>query len=338
MDESLKPLVAIRCIVYNQVEYVERTLKGFVMQQTNFPYVALVHDDASTDGSDVIIRNYAERYPNIIKAVIEPPENNLYRQRLLSKFMSKWTKSTGCKYVALCEGDDCWIDPNKLQKQVDYMEAHSDCVMCFTDCHVYDERGHIVKRNFISKHTEIPHSFEEHLLRAGYLAPPTWLMRADVLHAMGPYDVVDGTLAMALDFFQNGPVHYLDEVTAGYTIREGSASRPQTPQGQWRYEKGVFDIQIAKAEEYHCDADVIDRLRIQGYTQLILPALEANNKAFIKEAEEFYKSHGLEMKWFIENCKEYVRYHRDFDRISSSKAYQIGTRVRNTYKGLLKRK
>lgn len=338
MNDLQPPLVSVRCIVYNQVKYVERTLRGFVEQQTNFPFVVLVHDDASTDGSDAVIRKYAEEYPDIIKAVIEPAGNNLYKKHALGKFMLQWTQTTNCKYVARCEGDDYWNNPNKLQMQVDYMEAHSDCVMCFTDCHVCDDNGHIVERNFVSKHTGIPHNFQDHLFRAGYIAPPTWLMRADVLYTLGPYQVVDGSLAMALDFFQKGLVSYLDEVTAVYTISEGSVSRPQTSQGQWHYAKGIFDIQMAKAEEYHCSEDVIDRLRMQGYTQLILPALEANNKTFIKEAETYYKSHGLEMDCFIENCKEYVCYHKDFERINASKAYQFGTRIRNTYKSLLKRK
>ena len=123
-------IVSIRCTVYNHEPYLRQCLDGFVKQQTNFKFEAFVHDDASTDGSAAIISDYAKRYPDIIKPLIE--KENLYSKRDGSFVKMTYSREhlVG-KYIALCEGDDYWTDPLKLQKQVDYLEAHPECSMVF---------------------------------------------------------------------------------------------------------------------------------------------------------------------------------------------------------------
>ena len=121
--------VSIVCNVYNQERYLRDTLEGFVMQKTDFPVEVLVHDDASTDGSAAIIREYAERYPELIKPLIQ--EENQYSKGAGRIFAIQKARVTG-KYVAFCEGDDYWTDPLKLQKQFDYLEANPDCSLCAT--------------------------------------------------------------------------------------------------------------------------------------------------------------------------------------------------------------
>lgn len=116
-------MVSIRCLTYNHEPYIRQCLEGFVMQKTNFRFEAIVHDDASTDGTVAIIREYAEKYPNIIKPIYETQNQYSKHDGSLGKIMS--AACTG-KYIALCEGDDYWIDPLKLQKQVDFLECHSD--------------------------------------------------------------------------------------------------------------------------------------------------------------------------------------------------------------------
>ncbi len=124
------PLVSIRCLVYNHEPFLRDCLEGFVMQQTDFPFEAIVHDDASTDRSADIIREYAKKYPHIIKPIYET--ENLYSRKdgSLGRIVDA-AISHHCKYVAYCEGDDYWTDPLKLQKQVDYMQGHPECSMCF---------------------------------------------------------------------------------------------------------------------------------------------------------------------------------------------------------------
>lgn len=120
------PLVAIRCITYNHKPYIRDCLDGFVMQQTNFPFVAIVHDDCSTDGTADIIREYAEKYPDIIKPIYESENQYSKHDGSLDRIMTDAIDKTRAKYIALCEGDDYWTDPHKLQRQVDFMEAHPE--------------------------------------------------------------------------------------------------------------------------------------------------------------------------------------------------------------------
>ena len=131
------PLVSIRCMVYNHEPFLRQCLDGFVMQKTTFPYEAIVHDDASTDGSAAIIREYADKYPDIIKPIYET-ENQYNKQDGSLRRILDEAIHPKAKYVAMCEGDDYWTDPNKLQLQVDYLEEHTDCSFSVHDFRVWD--------------------------------------------------------------------------------------------------------------------------------------------------------------------------------------------------------
>ena len=128
-------LVAIHCLVYNHEPYLRDCFEGFVMQKTNFRFVAIVHDDVSKDGSAAIIREYAEKYPDIFMPIYEIENQWSKKDGSLERIMDETIDAIGAKYVAMCEGDDYWTDPYKLQKQVDYLEAHPDFSMC---CHGAD--------------------------------------------------------------------------------------------------------------------------------------------------------------------------------------------------------
>lgn len=136
----MKTLLSIKCTVYNHEPYLRQCLDGFVMQKTNFPFEAIVHDDASTDKSADIILEYAEKYPNIIKPIFE--EENLYSKdkRIIHQKIDA-AMSSSSKYIALCEGDDYWTDPHKLQKQVDFLEAHPECTMVCNRTKRYSEKN-----------------------------------------------------------------------------------------------------------------------------------------------------------------------------------------------------
>lgn len=126
----MQPLVAINCIAYNQEKYIRETLEGFIMQKTDFPFVAVVHDDASTDHTADIIREYAEQFPNIIKPIFETENQYSKPGKPLGKIMLNAINETGAEFVAYCEGDDYWIDNLKLQKQVDFLKSHPDYSLC----------------------------------------------------------------------------------------------------------------------------------------------------------------------------------------------------------------
>ncbi len=123
-----KPILSIQCLVYNHGAFLHDCLEGFVMQKTNFKFEAIVHDDASTDNSANIIRGYAEKYPDIIKPIYQ--EENLY-QTNKGKIRNIMNEALTGRYISICEGDDYWTDPYKLQKQVDFLEANPDYTMCF---------------------------------------------------------------------------------------------------------------------------------------------------------------------------------------------------------------
>ena len=133
--DSRPLMVTIRCITYNHEPYIRQCLEGFVMQKTNFRFEAVVHDDASTDGTANIIREYAEKYPDIIKPIYETENQYSKHDGSLSRIMDEHTHG---KYIAFCEGDDYWTDMYKLQKQYDFLETNPKFIMSHTAYMVHD--------------------------------------------------------------------------------------------------------------------------------------------------------------------------------------------------------
>lgn len=132
MKESPLVLVSIVCNTYNQKKYIINALESFVMQKTDFQFEILVHDDASTDGTDQVIREFAINYPDIVIPILEDENQYSKGVRITEMIINNFAKG---KYIAFCEGDDYWIDPLKLQKQIDYLERNSECMLCFTNAY-----------------------------------------------------------------------------------------------------------------------------------------------------------------------------------------------------------
>lgn len=124
-------MVSIQCITYNHEKYIRKALDGFVLQKTNFKFEVIVHDDASTDRTAEIILEYAKKY-DFIKPIFQ--KENQYSQGIpfTTEYIYPLMKG---KYIAYCEGDDYWTNPEKLQTLYDYMSKHSECAMC---CHAYE--------------------------------------------------------------------------------------------------------------------------------------------------------------------------------------------------------
>lgn len=121
------PMVTVVVMTYQHADYITECLEGIVNQRTSFPIHALVVDDASTDGTTEIVAEYARRYPDIIEAVLL--KENMYH--LAIKTQQIVLPRLKGKYIAFCEGDDYWTEPDKLQQQVDFLERHSDYSACF---------------------------------------------------------------------------------------------------------------------------------------------------------------------------------------------------------------
>ncbi|WP_268797013.1 glycosyltransferase family 2 protein [Pseudomonas huanghezhanensis] len=136
-EPSAAPLVSIVCPAYNQEAYIAQTLEAFLAQKTTFEIEILVNDDASTDGTARVIADYAQRYPSLIRPFYS--QVNQYSQGKPS--VPRLFGVARGRYIAFCEGDDYWTDPQKLQIQVDFLESHPDYVLTYHDAVSFDADG-----------------------------------------------------------------------------------------------------------------------------------------------------------------------------------------------------
>jgi glycosyltransferase involved in cell wall biosynthesis len=220
MKDEIK--VTIQCLVYNQDPYLKQCLDGFVMQKTNFKFEAIVHDDTSTDRSADIIRQYAEKYPDIIKPILETENQYSKHDGSLLRIMREHTCG---KYVAFCEGDDYWIDPYKLQKQVDFLETHSNYSMIHTAFKCVDEHSTEIQRdsqrnidylNFYESCMNQSYSglqFFHLLFKDNYILTCTVMMRKEIIDSFLDYYFDYGYFLVAARL---GLIAYLPDITACY--------------------------------------------------------------------------------------------------------------------------
>ena len=224
------PLVCIKCLAYNHEKTIRQCLEGFVNQKTDFPFIAVVHDDASTDHTADIIREYADKYPDIIKPIYE--EKNLYSSAprgTIGKIMENSLKD--CKYVAICEGDDYWISPDKLQRQVAFLEQHPEYTMCCTDAVILTEQGE-KSWSIASEDTDL--TIENLIKRGGlYFSTAGIVYKRDVKDNYPPYcsqcSVGDHPLQIMCGL--KGKVRYFSEKMVAYRFAMGnswSATRKKT--------------------------------------------------------------------------------------------------------------
>lgn len=172
------PILAVRCITFNHENYIRDTLEGFVKQKTDYSFVAIVHDDASTDNTTEIVREYERKYPDIIKPIYET--ENLWSKHdgSLSRAIRQAIPES-VKYIALCEGDDYWTDPNKLQKQIEFLESHPEFTMCFHNANIKRECG--VTEDFTGYFVE-DREYDATELFSGWTVPTASIvMRKEIL-------------------------------------------------------------------------------------------------------------------------------------------------------------
>lgn len=239
MENQQKYLVAIKCITYNHEKYLADALEGFVMQKTNFPFVAIVHDDASMDGTAAILRQYAEKYPDIIHPIYETENQYSKRDGSLGRIMNEAVAATGAKYIAMCEGDDYWTDPNKLQKQVDFLEGHEDYSICFHSVNVLNQTLEKIVDDFITR--DVPgRSTIEDLSKGNYIHTPSVMYRydssiTDIISQMGNLGVGDYISHML--HACNGKIMKLPDVMAIYRYGVGvwssAKQRNESKEMQW---------------------------------------------------------------------------------------------------------
>ena len=141
--EHNQPLVSIVCDTYNHAPYIRHTLDSFLSQQTDFPFEIIIHDDASTDGTADICRDYAAKYPDKITLIAQSVNQYTIDRRIQSHIL---IPKVNAKYTAILDGDDFWVDPDKLQKQLSYLEAHPDCTLCIGGANLVDVDNRVIGR------------------------------------------------------------------------------------------------------------------------------------------------------------------------------------------------
>lgn len=210
--------LSVCCVTYNHAKFIRQALDGFVMQKTNFPFEVLIHDDASTDGTADIIREYEAKYPDIIKPIYQT-ENQFSKGIAISKTFN-FPRVQG-EYVAMCEGDDYWTDPLKLQKQVDFLDAHPDYSICFHPVCVHWELSNYQHKDSIYPTPKI--RFYKTTLTAKDLIKSNFIQTNSVVYRWAPEtvdifpdEILPGDWFVHLIHARHGKIGFLDEVMAVY--------------------------------------------------------------------------------------------------------------------------
>lgn len=213
--EHSAPLVSIVCDTYNHAPYIRDALDGFLMQKTDFPFEIIVHDDASTDGTADIVREYEAARPGLFRCVYRA--ENMYSKdpKILEHYVFPLARG---KYVAICEGDDFWTRPDKLQKQISYMESHPDCTLCVSAGELVDPSGR--RTGLLAPFDTDMDVPMDAVIRGGggFVATASIVAPTRLAQNRAPFcdfsDVDDAVLQ--LWFAENGTTHYFAEPLCAY--------------------------------------------------------------------------------------------------------------------------
>ena len=275
-------VVSVCCITYNHEKYIRETLEGFVSQKTDFPFEIIIHDDASTDKTREIIEEYKKTYPDIIKPIYQ--EENQYSKGVDPFYAYVFPAAKG-KYFAMCEGDDYWTDPYKLQKQVDFLEANPDYGLVHTDAKGYIQaKNHTIEslnsrfKPYYDGDNKQELFYE--LLNSKYIIrTATVLFRKELLSQRKPNErsFKMGDLPLWLDSSQLTRFKYLDMPTAVYRISQGSASKSKSKLGAAEFEVSKYDLRVYYCEKYGYDVPLsVMSLYNKSYCFLLLETPHAD--------------------------------------------------------------
>lgn len=238
-----EPLLSVCLITYNQVKYIKETIDGVLMQKVNFSWELIIADDCSTDGTREIVLDYKKKYPDFIKLILR--ETNVGAAQNWLELI----KTPNSKYIAYVEGDDYWTNPLKLQKQVDFLQAHSEYSFCFhnaktyfVNSDVYDDFNHKLKsKSYKTKD----------LLIKGWIIPSASLViRKEMLPDPFPdwyYDVFGGDYALELLLTTKGDFFYFDEIMSVYRKNVDNSMSINCPKGVEYLRKQIFLLRNFKS-------------------------------------------------------------------------------------------
>lgn len=287
----VSPLVTIFCTTYNHSKFLKECFEGLLSQKVSFPVEILVHDDASTDDTPSIINEYQKKYPSVFKVIFQKENQYAQGAKILVDFMFPVARG---KYIAICEGDDFWRDPEKLQMQIEFLEANPDFSLSFTDVSV--QRGEIFHESehaqyhekILANRTE----FTIHdLMKDNFIPTCTMVLKKE------SFENCPGWVRM-LPFFdwalgllssKNGKINYIPKKTSVYRVHESgvwsSKSYSVRMQSKIRFHYLVYQNLGPSYSELALDALVADAKECADYASW----LEKNNESKLAHLKKYQK-------------------------------------------------
>ncbi|USN95899.1 MAG: glycosyltransferase [Candidatus Nomurabacteria bacterium] len=215
MMNKRKIMVSVLSLSYNQKHYIKQCLDSILGQKTNFRFEVLINDDASTDGTAEIIKEYQTKHPQIIKPVFQ--KENKYSKGERNMIVRYLLPKVKGKYLAICEGDDFWTDLTKLQKQVDFMEAHPDYALCFHPVKVFYEKGEIAE--YIYPNIKKGFTLNK-LITENYIPTNSVMYRSQADYSACPVDVMPADWYLHMFHAQFGRLKFFNKVMSAYRKHE----------------------------------------------------------------------------------------------------------------------
>ena len=245
-----KPIVSICCTTYNHVEYIKEALDGFLMQKTNFKFEICIGEDESSDGTREICIDYSKKYPDIIKLFLRQRKDVMYIHGYPTgryNFIQTLNMCEG-KYIAFCEGDDYWIDPYKLQKQVDFLEKKNDYGMVFTDGSLlYMDSNRFISSRYRNENVYTDYVFE-HLIKKNYISTLTVCAHKKLLdqgiEILSNKKWLMGDYPLWLSIAKTHKIGFINEITSVHRFLKESASRTDDIHKKIKFVKSDFEIKI----------------------------------------------------------------------------------------------
>lgn len=296
--DTLTPLVSVCCLAYNQEKYIRQALESLLMQRTSFRYEIIVHDDASTDDTQKIIEEYALNFPDIIRTIFQK-ENKYSIYGINFQYDYVFAKARG-KYIAMCAGDDYWIDPLKLQKQVTFLEMNPDYGMVHTKAVIYKE-----DYNKFEKSLGYEVNNFESLLTENSIATLTVCLRNNLLkqylHEVKPQNRPEWTtedFPTWLWMMQHSQIKFIEDITSVYRARLGSISHVEDDAERLHFSEGVYEIVDYYLTTYP-KVKSEKKIRARYYSNMISMYFLTRQWSGIREsAKIFYKANDwLNLLW-----------------------------------------
>jgi len=209
-----KPLLSISMITYNQDKYISEAIEGVLIQKTDFIIRLFITDDNSLDNTAKICQEYANKFPDLIDFESFSENKGMMANWIYN--LNKCSKS-GAKYIAICEGDDYWTDPLKLQKQVDFLEANPEYSLCFHNAKIIYENKREKSRLFCKLEKNIFDLYDV-IERNWFIPTQSIVFKRSYLNNIPEWFgyIFNGDLALQLLLAAKGNFYYLNEVMSVY--------------------------------------------------------------------------------------------------------------------------